>query len=380
MDGQMIERFQEHFGKMKDPRVERTKLYPLEEILFVLLCGSICGAESWRDFVMFGKEKLDFLREYFPFSAGIPCKNTFARVCAALEPEQFRACFLVWAASLQTVPGEVIAIDGKTLCNSADTDSGTGAAAIHMVSAFSTDSRLVLAQQKVAEKSNEITAIPALLDLLDVTGHTVTIDAMGCQRSIAQKIRDKGADYVLALKGNQGTLNDDVRLFLQTEAAKAVSTAIGDIYSEADAGHGRVELRKCFVSDQLDWLAQKPEWSGLRSIAMIEETRDINGKISCDRRFFISSLPANAKQIATAVRTHWAVENALHWTLDVVFNEDQSRVRKDHAPQNMAIVRHVVLNMLNTAKKHFKGVGVKALRKKAGWGNENLRLILKHNF
>jgi len=378
MDGQMAERFQEHFGKITDPRVERTKLYPLEEILFVLLCGSICGAESWRDFVMFGQEKLDFLREYFPFSAGIPCKNTFARVCAALDPEQFRSCFIAWAASLQTTPGEVIAIDGKTLCNSAD--AGTGAAAIHMVSAFATDSRLVLAQQKVAEKSNEITAIPALLDLLDVTGHILTIDAMGCQRSIAKKIRDKGADYVLALKGNQGTLHDDVRLFLQAEAARPVSMTIRDTWGEADAGHGRVESRRCIVSDQLDWLVQRPQWSGLRSIAMIEETCDINGKVSCERRFFISSLPANAQQIAQAVRAHWAIENALHWTLDVVFNEDNSTVRKDHAPQNMAIVRHVVLNMLNTAKKHFKGIGVKALRKKAGWGNDNLRLILKHNF
>ena len=379
MDEQIImDRFHEHFGKMKDPRVERTRLYPLQEILFVLLCGSICGVESWRDFVMFGQEKLDLLREYFPFSAGIPCKNTFARVCAALEPEQFRACFLAWAASLNRVPGEVIAIDGKTLCNSAD--AGAGAAAIHMVSAFATDSRLVLAQQKVAEKSNEITAIPAVLDLLDITGHTVTVDAMGCQRNIAKKICDKGAHYVLALKGNQGTLNDDVRLFLQTEAAKPLSKAISDIWGEADAGHGRVESRKCFVSDQLDWLEQKPEWSGLRSIAMIEETRDVNGRISCDRRFFISSLPANARQIAQAVRAHWGIENVLHWTLDVVFNEDRSTVRKDHAPQNMAIVRHVVLNMLNTAKKHFKGLGIKALRKKAGWGNENLRLILRTNF
>ena len=378
MDGKMVEKFQEYFGQMKDPRVERTKLYPLEEILFVMLCGSICGAESWRDFVMFGVEKLDFLREYFPFSSGIPCKNTFARVSAALEPEQFRACFIAWAASLQTVPGEVIAIDGKTLCNSADTC--TGAAAIHMVSAFGTDSRLVLAQQKVAEKSNEITAIPALLDLLDVTGHTITIDAMGCQRSIAKKIRDKGADYVLALKGNQGTLNDDVRLFLQAEAAKPVSIAISDTYSEADAGHGRIESRKCIVSSELDWLEQKAAWSGLASIAMIEETREIKGRISIERRFFISSLPANARQIAQAVRAHWAIENTLHWTLDVVFNEDNSTVRKDHAPQNMAIVRHVALNILNTAKKHFKGIGVKALRKKAGWGNATLRLILKHSF
>ena len=374
----MAERFQEHFGKMTDPRVERTKLYPLEEILFVMLCGSICGAESWRDFVMFGQDKLDFLREYFPFEAGIPCKNTFARVSAALEPEQFRACFIAWAASLQTTPGEVIAIDGKTLCNSADVTTST--AEIHMVSAFGTDSRLVLAQQKVAEKSNEITAIPALLDLLDVTGHTITIDAMGCQRSIAKKIRDKGADYVLALKGNQGRLNDDVRLFFESEAAKPVSMAISDTYSESDAGHGRIESRKCIVSNQLDWLEQKSLWAGLTSIAMIEETREFKGCISVDRRFFISSLSANAKQIAQTVRAHWAIENTLHWTLDVVFNEDQSTVRKDHAPHNMAIVRHVVLNILNTAKKHFKGLGIKALRKKAGWGNDNLRLILKHSF
>ena len=378
MDGQVMEKFQEHFGKMKDPRVERTKLYPLEEILFVLLCGSICGAESWRDFVMFGQEKLDFLREYFPFSAGIPCKNTFARVSAALEPEQFRACFIAWAASLQTVPGEVIAIDGKTLCNSAN--ACTGAAPIHMVSAFGTDSRLVLAQQKVAEKSNEITAIPALLDLLDVTGHIITIDAMGCQRSIAKKIRDRGADYVLALKGNQGTLSDDVHMFLESEVAKPVSMGISDTYSESDAGHGRVESRRCVVSSQIDWLEQKTAWRGLTSLAMIEETREFKGRISVERRFFISSLPANARQIAQAVRAHWAIENTLHWTLDVVFNEDRSTVRKDHAPQNMAIVRHVVLNILNTAKKQFKGIGVKTLRKKAAWGNENLRLILKHSF
>jgi predicted transposase YbfD/YdcC len=237
-----------------------------------------------------------------------------------------------------------------------------------------------LAQQKVAEKSNEITAIPALLDLLDVTGHIITIDAMGCQRSIAKKIRDRGADYVLALKGNQGTLNDDVRMFLESEVAKPVSMGISDTYSESDAGHGRVESRRCVVSSQIDWLEQKTAWSGLTSLAMIEETREFKGRISVERRFFISSLPANARQIAQAVRAHWAIENTLHWTLDVVFNEDRSTVRKDHAPQNMAIVRHVVLNILNTAKKQFKGIGVKTLRKKAAWGNENLRLILKHSF
>jgi len=379
MDGQMVERFQEHFGKMKDPRVERTKLYPLEEILFVLLCGSICGAESWRDFVMFGQEKLDFLREYFPFSAGIPCKNTFARVSAALEPEQFRSCFIAWAASLQTVPGEVIAIDGKTLCNSAN--ACTGAAAIHRVSAFGTDSRLVLAQQKVSEKSNEITAIAALLDLLDVTGHILTIDAMGCQRAALRKRFATSGPMMCwrsrAIKARSMTMS--ACSWPQKRPSPYRWRSAGT-YSESDAGHGRVESRRCVVSSQIDWLEQKTACSGLTSIAMIEETREFKGRISVERRFFISSLPANARQIAQAVRAHWAIENTLHWTLDVVFNEDQSTVRKDHAPQNMAIVRHGVLNILNTAKKHFKGIGVKALRKKAGWGNENLRLILKQSF
>ena len=380
MTKDILENFEDYFEEIEDPRIERSKLYPLKEILLVVLCGSICGAESWRDFVLFGREKLDFLREYFPFLHGIPCKNTFARVFSLLDPEQFHACFMVWVASLEKLPEEVIAIDGKTLRNSKDTNTSTDA--IHMVSAFGTASRLVLGQEKVAEKSNEITAIPRLLDLLNIKDHIITIDAMGCQRSIAKKIQDKGADYVLALKGNQGHLNEDIRLFLQTKAVKADSKAISDQYIDVDSGHGRIETRKCIVSDQLDWLKQKPEWSGLRSIVMIEEIQETKEKLlSCEKRFFISSLPADAKKIAEAVRAHWSIENTLHWTLDAVFNEDQSRVRKDYAPQNMAIIRHIVLNMLNNAKKHFKkDMSIKGLRKKAGWGNTTLHLILQQSF
>ena len=379
MEKSIAEGFQNYFGEIPDARIERSKLYPLQEILFVVLCGSVCGAESWRDFVMFGEEKLDFLRAYFPFKFGIPCKNTFARVCGAIDPERFRECFIAWTKSLQTIMGEVIAIDGKTLCNSANESAAV--AAMHMVSAFGTQSKLVLAQEKVVEKSNEITAIPALLDMLDIKGHTITIDAMGCQKMIAQKIQDKGADYVLALKGNQGTLNEDIRLFLETEIAKPASKALSASYVETDKGHARIETRKCVVSNQIDWLEHKPQWRGLKTIAMIEETREMKKRTSMERRFFISSLPADAKRIAHAVRAHWAIENTLHWTLDVVFNEDQSSVHKDNAPQNMAIVRHVVLNMLNNAKQHFKkGMSIKGLRKKAGWGNDNLRLILQQNF
>lgn len=368
--------FARNFGQMTDPRINRHKLYPLNEILFVLFCGSICGAESWRDFVNFGKEKLDFLREFFPFAAGIPCKNTYARVSAAINPNEFRHCFVSWVNSLREITNEVIAIDGKTLCNSAD----SATTAIHMVSAYATQARLVLAQEKVAEKSNEITAIPALLKLIDIKGHIVTIDAMGCQRVIARQIHDQGADYVLALKGNQGSLNDDVRLFLETESDKSVGSRISDSYTDVDCGHGRIETRRCVVSDQIDWPEQKSAWTALRSLVMLEETCERRGKISTERRFFISSLPADAKKIANAVRSHWMIENSLHWTLDVVFNEDQSRVRKDHSPQNMAIVRHMVMNVLNKAKEQFKGVSLKALRKKAGWGNETLRTILKNCF
>jgi len=220
-----------------------------------------------------------------------------------------------------------------------------------MVSAFATDARLVLAQQRVDEKSNEIKAIPKLLNLLDLKGQIVTIDAMGTQKAIAKQIIEQEGDYVLALKGNQGSLNDDVRLFLETEIKKSNSTVIEDRHEEADKGHGRIEVRKCIVSSQIDWLKQKSDWAGIKTIAMIEESQQVGDKISVERRFFISSLPADAQKIAGAVRAHWLIESALHWTLDVVFNEDGSRVRKDNAGENMAIIRHITVNMLNNAKK-----------------------------
>jgi predicted transposase YbfD/YdcC len=378
MNKDVCSSFESYFGVLKDPRIERTKFYPLSEILFVVLSGSICGAESWRDFVLFGKEKLDFMRQYYPFENGIPSKNTFARVLAALDTEAFKLRFVEWVKSLQKILHDVIAIDGKTICNSLDKAFGTSA--IHMVSAFATTARLVLAQQRVDEKSNEITAIPKLLELLDLKGQIVTIDAMGTQKSIAKQIIDKGGDYILALKGNQGSLNEDVRLFLETELKKNSFTALEDSYEDVDKGHGRIEVRKCIVSGEVNWLNQKEQWAGLKTIAMIEETQEIKGKKSIEHRFFISSLPADAKQIASAVRAHWLVENGLHWTLDVVFNEDRSRVRKDNAGENMAIIRHITLNMLNNAKKSFKNVALKALRKKAGWGNETLTSILNQNF
>jgi len=378
MDKDVSRSFESYFIKLKDPRVDRTKFYPLIEILFVVLCGSICGAESWRDFVDFGKERLDFLKEYYEFKNGIPSKNTFSRVFSALDPEVFKQCFIEWVKSLQEILNEVIAIDGKTLCNSAD--SLNGKSALHMVSAFATGAKLILAQQAVDEKSNEITAIPQLLELLDLRGHTVTIDAMGTQKAIAKQIIEQGGDYILALKGNQGTLNEDVRLFLETQLSRANTTAIEDQHYDVDKGYGRIETRHCFISSQINWLNQKEEWTGLKTIAVIEETQEIKGKESTERRFFISSLPPEAERLASAVRAHWSVESQVHWVLDVVFNEDQSSVRKDNAAENMALVRHITLNMLNHAKKQIKNVGLKALRKKAGWGDKTLRFILGQNF
>jgi predicted transposase YbfD/YdcC len=376
---EILENFEMCFEGLEDPRIERKKLYPLKEILLVVLSGAICGVESWRDLVLFGEEKLEFLREYMPFKNGIPCKNTFARVISSLDPKQFRDCFIEWAKTLPRGEQEVIAIDGKTLCNSEN--SKTSTPAIHMVSAFATGARLVLAQEKVNEKSNEITAIPELLKLLDIKNQIITLDAMGCQKNIAKQIREKEADYILALKGNQGTLNDDVRLFLETEMGKVKSTSIRDTHIDITKGHGRIESRKCVVTDDIEWLTQKSEWEGLKTLIMIEEIRQIDTKASTERRFFISSMPANAEKIAHAVRSHWAIENALHWMLDVVFNEDYCRVRIGHGAENMSLVRHFTLNMLRKAKPNFKkDTSIKALRKLAGWGNKHLRFILQQVF
>ena len=367
-----------HFDNLEDPRIDRKKLYPLTEILFVVICASICGAQSWRDFVTFGEEKLEYLQRFLPFENGIPSKNTFARVFASLNPDEFKQCFIAWVQSFQQALGNLIAIDGKTLRKSFDKASGQSP--IHMVSAFAATSKLVLGQQKISDKSNEITAIPKLLELLALEGMIVSIDAMGTQKEIARKIREKKADYVLALKGNHSTLHDDIRLFLSAETQKVNSTQIKDRCEDFDKGHGRIEHRLCYVSDQIDWLTQRKQWQDLKTIAMVESRITIGEKTSIEQRYFISSLPPNAKQLAEAIRSHWAVENSLHWILDVTLREDDSRVRKDNAPENMAMVRHIILNMLQNTKKKFKDMSIKRLQKKAGWGDLTLDMILMADF
>ncbi len=372
MSKESAKTFLDYFDEIEDPRSDKGKLYSVHEIFLVVICGLVCGTESWRDFVIFGNEKLEFLKEYLPFSHGIPSKNTFCRFFAALEPEQFKKCFVAWVNSLGLIKNELIAIDGKRLCKSFDRLNEKSA--IHMVSAFAAGAKLVLAQQKVDDKSNEITAIPKLLKLLDLKGNIVSIDAMGTQKEIAEEIIEREGDYILALKGNHSTLHDDVVEYFTDNINQSGSDI--KMSEDVDCDHGRIEVRKCYVTEEVDWLG-KLKFPGMRSIICIDAERTIGDAISQERRFYISSLPATAKRLNAAIRGHWMVENCLHWSLDVTFNEDNSRVRSDNAAENIAMARHTALNLLQQSKAKFKNISLKALRKKAGWGNSTLQAILE---
>lgn len=364
------ESFLNFFEDIEDPRSGDNTRYSVSEILLVTLCAIIAGAESWRDLVDYGKIKLKFLRQYFPYTYGIPSKNTFYRFFAALKPNSFKSCFISWVQSLKLVENEIIAIDGKTLRRSHD--KGKEQAAIHMVSAFAAKTGIVLGQEKVNNKSNEITAIPKLLDLLDINGSIVTIDAMGTQKKIAKQIIDNGGNYILALKGNHSILHEEVAEFLQENKNQPYCKQVQDV----DCGHGRIETRNCIATEEIDWLG-KLKFPGQESIFCVESTREINHKITTESRYYISSLEANPTKLNSATRSHWSVENCLHWVLDVNFNEDNSRIRLNNAAENMAMVRHSVLNLLKLAKPKFKkDTSLKGLRKMAGWDNSVLSTIL----
>ncbi|WP_445354469.1 ISAs1 family transposase [Microbulbifer sp. EKSA008] len=363
-----------HFDDMEDPRVDRHKLHALPDILLIMFCGVICGAESCRDFVDFAESKLDYLKRFTPLNSGIPSKNTFSRVISSLDPEQFKRCFLQWVQGIQQELGNVIAIDGKTLRRSFDQASKRSP--IHMVSAFASEARLVLAQQKVEEKSNEITAIPKLLEVLDLNGAIITLDAMGCQKTITQKIIERGGDYVIAVKGNQDKLHQQITTHFNNlfdmQYHKHVDT---DCVEEVS--RGRIESRKCLSTNSIDWLGGEEQWHGLRSVIAVQAKRTVDGRTSCETRYYISSLEPCSAELNHIIRSHWGVENSLHWILDVVFREDDSRFRSGNAPENMAILRHSALNQLQAAKPSFKkDMNIKRLRKKAGWDNETLDKII----
>jgi predicted transposase YbfD/YdcC len=354
--------FLEHFGGLEDVRVPGMVTYPLDEIVLSTLSGLLSGAEDWEDIVTLGEAHLEWLRGYLPFHHGIASAETYQRAFRSLDSDILAARFVAWVASLAGRVEGIVAIDGKTSRGSKKDVSGSGA--LHMLSAFAHESGLVIGQKATYGKGHEITAIPELLAVLALEGTVVTIDAIGAQRGIVETILAKGADYVIALKGNQGTLHEDVALFCKEESAEVA----WDCASTTDGGHGRIEERACLATSDIGWLQARHHWPGLRSIAQVtaQRTDKKNGETTKETRLFISSLPADAMRLLTTVRAHWSIENALHWSLDVTFADDANRTRKDHAAANLATLRHAAFNLLKRSKR--KG-SLKTKRLKAALHN-----------
>jgi predicted transposase YbfD/YdcC len=371
-----------YFSKIRDPRIERSKRHRLLDILIMAICGVICGADSWVDIELFGKTKIDWLKTFLKLPNGIPSHDTFGRVFAALNPQEFESSFMEWVQAINQTTGscaltqgQVIAIDGKQLRGSHD--SGIGKNAIYMVSAWATENQLVLGQRKVDDKSNEITAIPKLLKLLEVKGCIVMVDAIGTQTKIAKTIIEQGGDYILAVKENQGHLYEDIHdVFADNQQFNY--EGIPHSYAKVvNKDHGRIEIRQCWAISDPEYLANIRDlkrWEGIQTLVMILSERRIGDESEVQDRYFISSLESNAHKILRAKRSYWGIENRLHWVLDIAFNEDRSRVRKDNAPQNFAVLRHMALNLLKQ-EKTAKG-GIKAKRLQCGWNVDYLLKVL----
>jgi predicted transposase YbfD/YdcC len=364
-----------HFATLTDPRVDRTKEHQLLDILTIALCAIISGADEWVAMEAYGNAKREWFDTFLTLPNGIPSHDTFGRVFAALDPDQFERCFLAWVQStVALTDGAVIACDGKSARRSHD--RGAGKAAVHMVSAWASAQHLVLGQRAVDEKSNEITAIPALLDLLLLTGCIVTIDAMGCQTAIARTIVDKEADYVLALKENHETIYHDVIHLFADAQATGFADYDADAAETVDGGHGRVEIRRSWtISDPATIAHLDPdgEWAGLRGIGMVEAERREKGRVSRERRYYLTSL-TNAATFGRAVRSHWGIENGLHWVLDIAFREDESRARAGASAANLVVLRHIALNLLK--KERTAKIGIKNKRLKAGWDERYLLKVI----
>jgi len=356
---------------LPDPRQLGKVVYPLAEVLLLCLLAVLGGAETFVDIARFGEKKLELLRRFRPFRDGTPSHDHLGDIFATLDAAQFQRCFVAWVAALTGAPADVIAIDGKTLRRSYQKKGAK--APIHMVSAFAARQRLVLGQVKVAEKSNEIVAIPQLLAMMAIEGAIVTIDAMGCQRDIAKKIVDKKADYVLALKGNQGTLCEDVEVFAAEQKANGFKDTTVSRHETVDGDHGRIETRAYTVFHDVAWLQERHNWPGLQGVVMVESTREIGDKIERETRFYITSLVWLARQLGPIVRSHWAIENSLHWVMDMVFRDDECRIRTDNAPANFTTLRHIAHNMIRKApgKDSFR-----LKRKVATWDDEFLASVV----
>lgn len=343
----------EHIQVLKDPRAEKNRQHSLEAIVFISVCGVICGAEGWVDLHRYGLLKKEWLSKYVDLSHGIPSHDTFGRLFSLLETKEFQEFFLGWIRKIgDKSQGRIISLDGKSLRRSHDRSRGKEA--LHLVHAWASENHFLLGEVKTDAKSNEITAIPELLKVLDLAGAIVTIDAMGTQKEIAGKIQEKKGDYVLALKGNHGVFHKEVKEYWEDSKLRKEA----DYYETIDKGHGRIEQRRYWSTEDLDWFEDKAEWPGLRSIGCVESKRTIQGEVSVEKRYYLSSLAANARELARSVRAHWSVENNLHWVLDVVFREDESRIRIGHATENFALLRRIALGLIKkdiSSKDSIKG-------------------------
>jgi predicted transposase YbfD/YdcC len=363
----------EHFANLTDPR-RYNKRHLLKDIIVIAICAVVCGADDWPAIEEFGKEKQGWFEQFLELPHGIPSHDTFRRVFAALNAEEFQSHFTTWIKAVYKITqGQIVAIDGKMLRRSHDKTIGKDA--IYMVSAWASKNNLVLGQVKVDDKSNEITAIPRLLDVLEIAGCVVTIDAMGCQKKISEKIIGQDADYVLALKENQGNLYEDVQaLFSYAEETEFVDC---DYYKTIEKGHGRTDIRECWTTsnpDYLFYLRNRSEWTNLRTLVMVKRERRYGDKIETEVKYYISSLMSNAQYILDVVRGHWGIENKLHWVLDIAFREDESRLRKGNGAQNFAVLRHIALNLLKQERTYKRGIKNKRL--KAAWSLDYLIKVL----
>jgi len=361
------------FGDLEDPRPGHNVLHRLSDMLVLAILAVLCGADSWMDVATFGRGKEPWLRTFLPLRHGIPSHDTLGRVFGRMNPLSFEKCFMKWMGAVAQSPCRLIAVDGKTLRPSFD--AADKKAAIHMISAWSQENQLVLGQLATEAKSNEITAIPELLELLDLTRAVVTVDARGCQKSIAEKIVDQGGDYLLQVKGNQPSLHQDLELLFAEGMRKDGQGVRHEFTQEVDAGHGRVEIRRLWTTDEIAWYADASPWKGLSRFICMESIRQVGDRRSGDRRYYISSLrQATPKSLLQTIRGHWGIENRLHWCLDMSFNEDNSRIRKGHAAENFSRLRRLALNLLRKDKTHK--VGLKTKAKACSWDHQYLLNIL----
>jgi len=363
--------FLSYFKDMPDHRQAGKVTYPLDEILLLCLLAVLAGAEAFTDIARFGEKKLELLRRFRPFEHGTPAHDHLGDIFATLDAQAFQRCFVDWVAALTKTPAEVVAIDGKTSRRSGDKKGSKQP--IHMVSAFAARQRLVMGQVAVAEKSNEIVAIPALLDMMAIEGAVVTIDAMGCQRNIAKKIIAKKADYIIALKGNQGTLHDDVKVFVAEQKANDFKDTVISQHETVDADHGRIETRTYTAIHDVEWLQERHDWPGLEGVIMVESRRESDGKVTQETRFYITSLILLANLVGPMIRDHWMIENGLHWIMDMVFRDDECRVRTENAPANFTTLKHMANNLI---RKMPSKDSQRLKRKTAGWDDDFLASLV----